>query len=332
MSTSEPKKDEAPASEAVAEPARPETASKDEPTAAERKAADTRAADTEAADTKAADTKAEAKPETGIEAQPAAAADQTAADEPVWPPPESQPEAPAAASAGDPAPPADPDGPALLAKTDEETIVAKTDEPTVLTKTDEPTVLTKTDEPAPAAKHDDPAGKPDEPAAEPSQEMGLSESTLHWLVDGEQAIEPSERNPVLAPIYDARAPVAGRKRTFAIIGGAAILSLGIAWALHAQAARHQTTAAATTVDSADLLTHRAEAALAQGRGTEALDLARLAIVTDARLADAYIVIGTVQRSNGQTIDARDSYRHYLELAPIGTHAAEARAALTSLPP
>jgi len=294
MSTSEPKKDEAPASEAVAEPARPETASKDEPTAN--------------------DAKAEAKLETAVEAQPAAAADQSGTDEPVWPPPESQPESPAATPAGEPALPVDPDGPALL------------------TKPDEPEVLTKPDEPPPAGKHDESAAKPDEPAAEPSQEMGLSESTLHWLVDGEQAIEPSERNPVLAPVYDARAPVAGRKRTFAIIGGAAILSLGIAWALHAQAARHQTAAAAPTVDSADLLIHRAEAALAQGRGSEALDLARLAIVTDARVADAYIVIGTVQRSNGQVIDARDSYRRYLELAPIGTHAAEARAALTSLPP
>ena len=58
-----------------------------------------------------------------------------------------------------------------------------------------------------------PPGKGDEEhplAAEPKQEMGLSESTLHWLVDGEQAIEPVANEPGTAPHYDARAPVAGR--------------------------------------------------------------------------------------------------------------------------
>jgi hypothetical protein len=327
MSTSEPNKDEAPASAAVADSSPPETA-----------------AETETA----VETKLETKPESEVLAQPAAAADQAGSDEPVWPPPESQPAELASVEppSGEPAlavkldepPTATPDEPALLTKLDEPN-TATPDEPALLTKPDEPltatpdepALLTKPDEP-PAATPDEPPAKPGEPAAEPSQEMGLSESTLHWLVDGEQPIEASEPNPVLVPIYDPRAPVAGRKRTFGIIGGAAVLSLGIAWALHALAAHHGTTSAVATVDSADLLIHRAEAALAEGRSAEALDLAHLAIVTDARMADAYIVMGVVQRSNGQVIDARDSYRRYLELAPIGTHAAEARAALTSLPP
>jgi hypothetical protein len=265
MSTSEPKKDEAPVADSRPPQTAGETPKADDP-----------------------------------KAQPAAAADQASADEPVWPPPESQPAEPSSV-----APPAG--------------------EPALASVPDEPALLTKPDELPPV-------GKSDEPAAEPSQEMGLSESTLHWLVDGEVPIEPSEAHPVLAPLYDPRAPVAGRTRTFAIIGGAAILSLGIAWALHAQAAHHRNASAVASVDSADLLMHRAEAALAQGRSAEALDLAHLAVVTDSRMADAYIVMGQVQRSSGQTIDARDSYRRYLELAPLGSHAADARAALASLPP
>jgi hypothetical protein len=302
MSTSEPKKDEAPASETGAEPSPTDAAFPAETPDA------TKADATKADATKADATKADAKPETEVEAQPAAAEpagepaaatagepEQAAAEEPVWPPPESKP------------------------KSDEPELLTKPEEP------EEPELLTKPEEPPAAAGAD-------EPASLPKQELALSESTLHWLVDGEQPIEPSEANPVLAPIYDSRAPVAGRKRTFAIIGGAAVLSLGIAWALHAQAAHHRTVAAESADDSADVLVHRAEAALAQGRAGEALDLARLAIVTDPRMANAYIVVGTIQHSGGQALDARDSYRRYLELAPLGVHAAEARAALKTLPP
>lgn len=300
MSTSEPKKDEAPASETGAEPGSTDAASP----------AETPAAPT--ADAMTADhSQADAKPETDVAAQPAAAVEpagepapapaaepeKASAEEPVWPPPESKPE---------------------------EAPATKPEEPALLTKPEEPALLTKPEEPLAAGS--------DEPASLPKQELALSESTLHWLVDGEHPIEASEPNPVLVPAYDPRAPVAGRKRTFAIIGGAAILSLGIAWALHAQAAHHRTVAAESADNSADVLVHRAEAALAQGRAGEALDLARLAIVTDPRLANAFIVIGTVQRSGGQALDARDSYRRYLELAPLGIHAAEARAALKTLPP
>jgi tetratricopeptide (TPR) repeat protein len=275
---------------------------KDEAPASET-AAEPGPTDTAAPAETPAATQADAKPETEAEPQPAAAASQAGEPDPA---PAGEP---ASASADEPVwPPPE----------------SKPDE-SLPTKPDEPAVLTKPEEP-PAAVG------PDEPASLPKQELALSESTLHWLVDGEQPIEVSEPNPILAPIYDARAPVAGRKRTFAIIGGAAVLSLGIAWALHAQAAHHRTVAVASADDSADLLVHRAEAALAQGRAGEALDLARLAIVTDPGLANAYIIIGAVERSGGQTLDARDSYRHYLELAPLGTHAAEARAALKTLPP
>jgi hypothetical protein len=280
MSTSEPKKDEAPASESAAEP--------DPPNAALLPVTTTEAT-------------AAANLGTAPEAPSSAAPDQASADEPVWPPPESQP-------------------------------VEPSGEPPLGAKPDEPAVLTKTEEPSRDAKPDQRAVAPDDPASEPKQEMGLSESTLHWLVDGEQPIEASEPNPILVPVYDPHAPVAGRKRTFAIIGGAAIVALGIAAVLHAQAVSHRAAVVAPTVETAGLLIRRAVDALAQGRRVEAMDLAHLAIATDPGFADAYVVIGAIQRSNGQVNDARVSYRRYLELAPLGTHAGEARAALTSLPP
>ena len=47
------------------------------------------------------------------------------------------------------------------------------------------------------------------PAATPQEEMGLSNSTLHWLEDGEQAVPGRLTEPGSMPSYDPRAPVAG---------------------------------------------------------------------------------------------------------------------------
>lgn len=198
--------------------------------------------------------------------------------------------------------------------------------------TDEP-VLTKPEE-LPPTKGDEAGDEPHLPAAEPKQEMGLSESTLHWLVDGERAIEPVANEPGTAPHYDPRAPVAGRKRTVVVIGGAAIVAFVVAVALHGQAARNRAAAVpppAASAEPAAVLTERAEAARAQGRAGEALDLANLALGSDARFSDAYIVIGKIQRDGGRLPESRDAYRQYLQLAPLGTHAEEARAALATLP-
>jgi tetratricopeptide (TPR) repeat protein len=254
-------------------------------------------------------------PESEDETRPAAeapAAVRAKSDEPAWPPEEARPQEPQ-----EPQGPQEAPAPAELPPT---------------------TAAAATDEPVPPKPEDLPPVKGDEehpPAAEPKQEMGLSESTLHWLVDGEQAIEPVVNDPGTAPHYDPRAPVAGRKRTVVVIGGAAILAFMVAVALHHQAAR--TRAAATippvaSVDPAAVLTERAEAVLAQGRSGEALDLAHLALSSDPRFSDAYIVIGKIQRDSGRLPESRDAYRKYLELAPLGTHAEEARAALATLPP
>ena len=48
-------------------------------------------------------------------------------------------------------------------------------------------------------------------------------------------------------------------------------------------------------------------------------------------AGAYAVVGAVARAAGRTVEARDAYAKYLDLAPAGPHAAEARAALSALP-
>jgi tetratricopeptide (TPR) repeat protein len=233
-------------------------------------------------------------------------------DEPAWPPAEARPEETAPATA-ELAPTAEPAPTATAAP-------AAADE----------AALTKPEE-SPPAKGDEPP----QLAAEPKQEMGLSESTLHWLVDGEHAVEPVGNEPGTAPHYDPRAPVAGRKRTVVVIGGAAIVAFVVAVVLHGQAARNRAALVAPPAASAEpaaLLTQRAAAALAQGRAGEALDLANLALGSDARFSDAYIVIGKVQRDAGRLPESRDAYRQYLELAPLGTHAEEARAALATLPP
>jgi tetratricopeptide (TPR) repeat protein len=254
-----------------------------------------------------------ASPESEDETRPAPEAPAAApakSDEPAWPPAEARPEE-AAPISSEPAPTAE------VAPT---TNAAATDEP----------VLTKPEE-LPPAKSDEQHPL----AAEPKQEMGLSESTLHWLVDGEQAIEPVANDPGTAPHYDPRAPVAGRKRTVVVIGGAAIVAFVVAVALHGQAARNRAavnTPPAARAEPAAVLTQRAEATLAQGRAGEALDLANLALSSDPRFSDAYIVVGKVQRNAGRLPESRDAYRKYLELAPLGTHAEEARAALATLPP
>jgi hypothetical protein len=225
--------------------------------------------------------------------------------EPAWPPAESRPEEP---------PPPATTAPGSAEATSE----------TLLTKPDEPS-LTKPGEPS--------LTKPVELAAEPSQEMGLSESTLHWLVDGEQPVEPIANDPATQPHYDPRAPVPGRSRAVALIGGAAVLAFVVALLLHAQAARHRAgVEAPAAAEPAAVLTQRAEAALTGGRSAEAMDLARLAIGADARSSDAYIVVGKIQRDSGRLADSRDAFRKYLELAPLGTHSQEARDALANLPP
>lgn len=244
---------------------------------------------------------------------------------------ETQPADEAANTGADANAPSDPAWPPVEARPDEPSPAAGTNESgqaAVAATPAEEGILTKPAEAKPAMAEQ----AWEEKASEPKQEMGLSESTLHWLVDGEKAIEPPDNQPGTGPVYDSRAPVAGRKRTVVVIGGAAVVALVVAVLLHFSAPRQETAAQPPTVEPASVLTQRAEAALSAGRAGEAIEQANLAIVANPRFADAYVVVGKVQRSSGRLPEARDAFRKYLELAPIGTHAQEARDALGALPP
>jgi hypothetical protein len=106
--------------------------------------------------------------------------------------------------------------------------------------------------------------------------MGFSESTQHWLEDGELITGPRITSSTTIPSYDPTEPVAGRRRTIFVVGGAAVVALIVAGALYLQSGHHATEEAAPAVartDPAGQLTRRAEAALAANRPGEALDLA-----------------------------------------------------------
>ncbi|HXJ22650.1 MAG TPA: hypothetical protein VMT03_20700 [Polyangia bacterium] len=165
-------------------------------------------------------------------------------------------------------------------------------------------------------------------AAQPKQELTLTESTLVWMVDSDK---PHEPDPTKAPRYDFRAQLAGRRRVLIFLATAGGIALIVALVLHLVAGSRPPPVD-ESIDSAAQITRRAENALAQGRTGEAIELAHLAIAANPRVAGAYAVVGSVARAAGRTVEARESYARYLELAPVGPHAAEARAALAALPP
>ena len=221
----------------------------------------------------------------------------------AWPPPEAAPEGAAQAPASPPT-------------------AASASDSGVMTAPD----------PAPAAKP--PSADPEVPAATPQEEMGLSNSTLHWLEDGEQAVPGRLTEPGSMPSYDPRAPVPGRRRSVLVVGVAGAIALILAGVLYAEAEKHRAAQppAPAAAEPARDLTTRAEAALAAKRPDEALELARLALVADQRFADAHFVVGQVELARRQSAAARDEFRKYLELAPLGTHAEAARTAMAALPP
>ena len=165
------------------------------------------------------------------------------------------------------------------------------------------------------------------PAATPQQEMGLSNSTLHWLEDGDQAVPSRLTEPGTMPSYDPRAPVPGRRRAVLVTGLAAVVALIVAGTLYAQAQKHKRgTAAAAHGGRTRARSHR-QGRVRPGRepGRPRLELAHLALVADQRFADAHFVVAKVQQARNQPAAARDEFRKYLELAPLGTHSAEPRA-------
>jgi tetratricopeptide (TPR) repeat protein len=60
---------------------------------------------------------------------------------------------------------------------------------------------------------------------------------------------------------------------------------------------------------------------------ESAKWAQRALAIDPNAAEAYVIIARARAKAGDLPEAREAYRHYLELAPRGWHHAEARAAL-----
>jgi len=144
-------------------------------------------------------------------------------------------------------------------------------------------------------------------------------------------VEAREPDPSRQSHYDFHAPAAARRKVLTLVGAAGLLALVIALVLHLQAS-HRPPPVDESAASATQITRHAELAYAQGRSGEAIELAHLAIAANPRVAGAYAVVGAVARAAGRTVEARDAYSKYLELAPSGPRAAEARAALADLPP
>ena len=97
-----------------------------------------------------------------------------------------------------------------------------------------------------------------------------------------------------------------------------------------EALRECTTAVEEAPSSAAALVLLARANLLGGREGESLRLAQHALTMDARLSEAYLLVGSVQQTSGHPEDARTAYETYLRLSPTGRHAAEVRAVLRTL--
>ena len=184
----------------------------------------------------------------------------------------------------------------------------------------------------PAAAADEPKAEAAHAAALPAEEMPFSNSTLHWLEDEDQGQEEDPSHRITVPGYDPTAPVAGRRRAVAVVGGAGALALVVTGVLYLMAPKKAVAPEPVAAEPARELTARAEAALAANKIGDAVDLARLALVADPRFADAHFIVGVCDKARNEIPGAREELRRYLELAPLGTHAAAAREALAALPP
>ena len=69
--------------------------------------------------------------------------------------------------------------------------------------------------------------------------MGLSNSTLHWLEDGDQAVPGRLTEPGSMASYDPRAPVPGRRRAVLVVGLAGAVALIVAGTLFVNAQKRR---------------------------------------------------------------------------------------------
>jgi DNA-binding response OmpR family regulator len=70
--------------------------------------------------------------------------------------------------------------------------------------------------------------------------------------------------------------------------------------------------------------------LSEGRHTKAAELARKALAIEANVADAHLILGTLDHDNNRMQGAREHFEKYLELAPKGDMAQEVRSILEQM--
>jgi hypothetical protein len=78
-------------------------------------------------------------------------------------------------------------------------------------------------------------------------------------------------------------------------------------------------------ERASLALQVARIELERGRSASALVWARRTVKADSRLAEPYVIIGSVEQESGRPNAAREAYARYLALAPTGRYASDLRA-------
>jgi hypothetical protein len=196
-------------------------------------------------------------------------------------------------------------------------VVAATDKPA----TDNPTPAT--DKPVVAAT-DKPAT--DKPATDkPATDTPATDKPAVAATDKPATDKPATDKPAT----DAPAPnTGGTPAEYAalVADGKKQLDRGRS----KQAVETLEKAVAMRADGDDALSLLARAYLDRGNNEKALAAASLAVASNPNRADAYVVIGTVQQTQGHLNEAKTAYQKYLELAPKGEFAADIKSVLSSL--
>jgi hypothetical protein len=136
-------------------------------------------------------------------------------------------------------------------------------------------------------------------------------------------VAPMPTGPALAAPIVAAPPISDEARATAI-AECEQLSRQHHWR---QAAEPCALAAKARPDDPSIVMGMAQSEHARNRMAEAGQWAGRAIALDANLAEAYVIRAHAERRAGDPAAAARDFRKYLELAPRGWHAREARAAV-----
>ncbi|HVZ72397.1 MAG TPA: hypothetical protein VHJ20_08475 [Polyangia bacterium] len=139
--------------------------------------------------------------------------------------------------------------------------------------------------------------------------------------------------PSEAPTVTPPAPVAAIAAPAAVVSSPADVDAKVAGCDAAVEQRNWPAVAAACAGAFEarhdgaLAMRIAQAEHRRGHLDVAADWARKALALDAKIPEAYVLVARADVAAGQRRDATDAYKRYLELAPRGWHAAEARRAL-----